>query len=328
MERTCNNRILWVDEVKVIACILVVLGHFLQSMTKAGILPATDLYRWFDQTIYYFHVQLFFICSGFLYQRCSRVDNVQAWLRNVMRKVRALGVPYLFFSVVTWLLKTMFADSVNEQIGGLGSTLFLHPVSPYWYLYCLFCIFLITPTFRGAATARTYLIIAVVAKAVVSTVGGTQVYAISSTMTYLVWFVIGMWIAYYDMRLTGRRGPAYVCAIVFLAGSIVAYACGFTREPVPFVLGLLACAAVILMTAEHAETLANVPGVSLLSAYTLPIYLMHTLCAAPVRTVLIRLGWTSAIVHVVVGLTASIVGPMMIVWCYRQLRTQLRLHEH
>ena len=27
----------WVDDVKVIACILVVLGHFFQSMTKANI---------------------------------------------------------------------------------------------------------------------------------------------------------------------------------------------------------------------------------------------------------------------------------------------------
>ncbi|MDD6594889.1 MAG: hypothetical protein PUE27_00075 [Sharpea porci] len=31
----------WIDDVKVIACILVVLGHFFQSMTKANILPAS-----------------------------------------------------------------------------------------------------------------------------------------------------------------------------------------------------------------------------------------------------------------------------------------------
>ena len=38
----------WVDDVKVIACILVVLGHFFQSMTKANILPENDLYEWFN----------------------------------------------------------------------------------------------------------------------------------------------------------------------------------------------------------------------------------------------------------------------------------------
>ena len=51
----------WADDVKVIACILVVLGHFFQSMTKANILPENDLYEWFETTIYYFHVPLFFI---------------------------------------------------------------------------------------------------------------------------------------------------------------------------------------------------------------------------------------------------------------------------
>jgi hypothetical protein len=36
------KREIWVDNVKVIACILVVLGHFFQSMTKALILPDTN----------------------------------------------------------------------------------------------------------------------------------------------------------------------------------------------------------------------------------------------------------------------------------------------
>ena len=30
-------------------------------MTKANILPESDLYKWFNTTIYYFHVPLFFI---------------------------------------------------------------------------------------------------------------------------------------------------------------------------------------------------------------------------------------------------------------------------
>lgn len=103
----------WVDDVKVIACILVVLGHFFQSMTKANILPENNLYGWFNTTIYYFHVPLFFICSGYLYQKYSKVNSVDGWCKNVAKKALALGVPYLTFSTATWLLKTMFADSVN-----------------------------------------------------------------------------------------------------------------------------------------------------------------------------------------------------------------------
>ena len=42
---------------------LVVLGYFFQSMIKSGILQANGVYGWFETTIYYFHVPLFFICS-------------------------------------------------------------------------------------------------------------------------------------------------------------------------------------------------------------------------------------------------------------------------
>ena len=72
----------WVDDVKVIACILVVLGHFFQSMTKANILPENDLYKWFNTTIYYFHVPLFFICSGYLYQKYSKVSDFTSWKKE------------------------------------------------------------------------------------------------------------------------------------------------------------------------------------------------------------------------------------------------------
>ena len=55
-----KDREKWVDYVKVIACVLVVLGHFFQSMVKSTIIPDNDLYSWFNKTIYYFHVPLFF----------------------------------------------------------------------------------------------------------------------------------------------------------------------------------------------------------------------------------------------------------------------------
>ena len=165
----------WVDDVKVIACILVVLGHFFQSMTKANILPANDLYKWFNTTIYYFHVPLFFMCSGYLYQKYSKVNDFRSWKKNVAKKAWALGVPYVTFSTATWVLKTVFSSSVNDQIGGLGDTLLLHPTSPYWYLYALFFIFLITPTFSTVKMAVVGLAIAALAKTYILT-GGVREY--------------------------------------------------------------------------------------------------------------------------------------------------------
>ena len=161
------------DDVKVIACILVVVGHFFQSMVKASILPDSGLYEWFITTVYYFHVPLFFICSGYLYQKYSKVNSVGSWRRNVAKKVLALGIPYVTFSTATWVLKKAFSSSVNNQIGGLGDTLLFHPASPYWYLYALFFIFLLTPTFKSVKMVIGGLIVAIALKTIALSGGGT-----------------------------------------------------------------------------------------------------------------------------------------------------------
>lgn len=165
----------WIDYIKVFACILVVLGHFFQSIVKASIVPDNILYQWFNTTIYYFHVSLFFICSGYLYQKYSHVDSINAWKNNVIKKAIALGLPYFVFSFATWLLKTVFSGSVNGQIGGLGDTLFLHPTSPYWFLYILFFIFLVTPTVK-TLTGMTILLGIAIAGKVLQIIGGGTTY--------------------------------------------------------------------------------------------------------------------------------------------------------
>lgn len=308
----------WVDDVKVIACILVVLGHFFQSMTKANILPENDLYQWFNTTIYYFHVPLFFICSGYLYQKYSKVNDFKSWKKNVAKKALALGVPYVTFSTATWVLKTMFSGSVNDQIGGLGDTLLLHPTSPYWYLYALFFIFLVTPTFANVKMAAVGLIVAFAAKLLILVGGGTGIYAVSTVLTNEVWFVFGMSVCVFDLRLKGKKLQGTVIGLFFLGLSIVAYMADIQNSTVSFVLGLMACAAVILLGAGFEEKSGKAMG--FLAKYTMPIFLMHTLFAAPLRSILLKIGVTNAVVHVVLGLGISFAGSIMAAWIMKKTK--------
>lgn len=307
----------WVDDVKVIACILVVLGHFFQSMTKANILPENDLYKWFNMTIYYFHVPLFFICSGYLYQKYSKVNDFKSWKKNVAKKALALGVPYVTFSTATWVLKTIFSSSVNDQIGGLGDTLLLHPTSPYWYLYALFFIFLVTPTFSTVKIAAVGLAIAAAAKTFILT-GGTGIYAVSTVLTNEIWFVLGMSICVFNVQLREKKLHGILIGLVFLGLSIAVYMADVQNLAVSFVLGLMACIAVILLVAAYEEKTGKVMG--FLAKYTMPIFLMHTLFAAPTRTVLLKLGVTNAVIHVVLGLGISFAGPIIVAWIMKKTK--------
>lgn len=269
----------WVDDVKVIACILVVLGHFFQSMTKANILPENDLYGWFNTTIYYFHVPLFFICSGYLYQKYSRVNSVSSWCKNVAKKALALGVPYATFTTATWVLKKLFSSSVNDQIGGLWDTLFLHPTAPYWYLYALFFIFLVSPTFNSVKAAAVGLVVALAAKSLILTGGGYSVYAVSTVLSNEIWFVLGMSICAFNVQLKGRKVQGMICGVLFIILSIMVYTAEIISSAVSFVMGLLACVAVIMMVAGFEEKFGR--GMEFIAKYTMPIFLMHTLFAAP-----------------------------------------------
>ena len=44
--------------------------------------------------------------------------------------------------------------------------------------------------------------------------------------------------------------------------------------------------------------------------YTMPIFVMHTLFAAPVRIVLMKMGLTNSIIQIVIGLAISFIGPI------------------
>ena len=299
----------WVDDVKVIACILVVLGHFFQSMTKANILPENNLYGWFNTTIYYFHVPLFFICSGYLYQKYGKVNSVGSWCKNVAKKALALGVPYATFTTATWVLKKVFSSSVNDQIGGLGDTLFFHPTAPYWYLYALFFIFLVTPTFSSVKAAAVGLIVALAAKVLILTGGGYSVYAVSAVLSNEIWFVLGMSICAFNVQLKGRKVKGTIFGMLFIILSIVVYTVEIGSSVISFAMGLLACVAVILMAAGFEEKFGR--GMDFLAKYTMPIFLMHTLFAAPMRSILMKIGVENAVIHVALGLGISFAGPIM-----------------
>lgn len=308
----------WVDDVKVIACILVVLGHFFQSMTKANILPENGLYQWFNTTIYYFHVPLFFICSGYLYQKYSKVNSVGSWCKNVAKKALALGVPYATFTTATWVLKKVFSSSVNDQIGGLGDTLFLHPTAPYWYLYALFFIFLVTPTFSDVKAAAVGLIVALAAKVLILTGGGYSIYAVSTVLSNEIWFVLGMGICTFNVQMKGKRAQGTIFGLLFIILSIVVYTAEISGSVISFAMGLLACVAVILMVADYEEKFGR--GMDSLAKYTMPIFLMHTLFAAPLRSVLIKVGVTNAVAHVVLGLGISFAGPIIAAWIMKKTK--------
>ena len=101
-----NKRVIWIDNVKVIAMILVVLCHFSQSMAESALISKSSALVFVNEFCY-------------LFQKYTSYTSLGNYAKNISKKLIALGVPYLFFVLLSHLFKTLFSSYVNNQSGSL-----------------------------------------------------------------------------------------------------------------------------------------------------------------------------------------------------------------
>lgn len=205
---------------------------------------------------------------------------------------------------------------MNDQIGCLRDILLLHPTSPYWYLYALFFIFIVRPTFSTVKMNIIGLAVVVVAKIYILT--GIGIYAVSTVLTNEIWFVPGMGICAFNVELRGKKLQGIVIVLLFLGLSIAVYMADVQNLAVSFVLGMIACAAIILLAVNFEEKSGKV--MRFFAKYTMQIFLMHTLLAASLRAVLLKIGIINAAIHVALGLGISFAGPIADAWIMKRTK--------
>ena len=120
------------------------------------------------------------------------------------------------------------------------------------------------------------------------------------------------------MKLRGKKLQGIVIGLLFLGLSIAVYMADVQNLAASFALGLMACTAVILLVVTYEEKSGKAMG--FLAKYTMPIFLMHTLFAAPLRSVLLKIGVTNAAIHVVLGLGISFAGPIVAAWIMKKTK--------
>lgn len=127
-----------------------------------------------------------------------------------------------------------------------------------------------------------------------------------------------MSICVFDVQLKGRKVQGTICGLLFMILSIAVYTAEISGSAISFSMGLLACVAVILIVAGFEEKFGR--GMDFLAKYTMPIFLMHTLFAAPLRSLLLKIGIENAVLHVVFGLGISFVGPVIAAWIMKKTK--------
>ena len=132
-----KQRIGEVDILRGIAAILMILGHsFIVYPVDVSQIPWC---HWTGHFIYTFHMELFFVLAGAVYY-CSN------YKKFMEKKAKRILVPYVFFGIITLLLKAFGGSAINGvESTGEGIIKFLFHGGNYWFLYVLFILFAIYP---------------------------------------------------------------------------------------------------------------------------------------------------------------------------------------
>ena len=127
-----------------------------------------------------------------------------------------------------------------------------------------------------------------------------------------------MSICIFNVQIRGKKSQGAVIGLIFLVLSVVAYTVDIQSLAMSFILGLMACASVILLVADYEDKTGKF--MAFLAKYTMPIFLMHTLFAAPLRSVLLKVGIANPAAHVVLGIGISFMGPIITAWIMKKTK--------
>lgn len=312
------KRIEWIDYLKAFACILVVIGHLIQSFQKSDIdnyQSVTSFINWF---IYLFHMPIFFCISGYLYEKTKKDFTWNNYKNFEIKKIVNLAIPYFTFYLLFVGINMLFSNSVNTP-RGIDDILdiFNNPMAPYWFLYALLSIFIVIPIIEKVFKNKKYLIIITLLFLKIGSIFiKTNVYFLDMIFANAFYFYLGNFINNKELKKeNGIRKSIYnmLMALVYIAIAIIIYM--NIREINNYVfeiIKIVMAVAGIFISVNIFKMIKSSKILDTMKNYTFQIYLLHTIFAAGIRIVLMKIGIQNYIIHFIAGMLASIYIPVLI----------------
>lgn len=305
-----KNRIEWVDYLKAFTCFLVIFGHLIQSLIKAGIDPIVNANEFINYFIYLFHMPLFMCISGILYFKTKREFSWDNYKKFELKKILDLGIPYFTFYIIYMLMNTIFSNSVNTAKGikeWLG--ILNNPIPPYWFLYALLSIFIVIPLIDKIIENKKLKLGLFIILKLISIEFSTKIYFIDSIMKWGIYFYLGNFIV---LNKNSKKLSNIFYSIIYIIISLAIY----TIKPNVnnYIYGIISIILAIAGTILMINIFRSITKSKILDTYknyTMQIFLTHTIFAAAFRILLFKFNIRNYIIHLIFGIFASIYIPVI-----------------
>ncbi|MBQ1689169.1 MAG: acyltransferase [Lachnospiraceae bacterium] len=317
----------WVDYLKAVACMSVVMFHVIYGLQNAG-LQCSPFFLMIKRICGTFQIPIFMFASGYLYGKGSMLEDIHKYPKFLFRKLINLGVPYVIFSGVYYGVNVSMSHSVNFTYT-ISDLLHIYdtPLAQYWYLFALLLLFIAVPLFEWVF-ANEWLILSVfLAWKVIN------MFWISKTnydyyfAQYAMYFYMGtIYSRHHEEIAFGKQKQRsiylpWVLSLCLLF-SIEFYNWEESMQAYALIEVLCACLGIYSLVGvfERYETKIGRKWLQAIAKYSFPIYLLHTIFTAAIRIALKKVGIVWDVAQVSVGFVLGLAITWGIAWVMDQLR--------
>ncbi len=308
-------RVGWIDAIKGIGILLVVLGHVIKGLETSGILRRTPFVAFLDEWIYSFHMPLFFFVAGlFLANRAKRGSRTY-----LVGLLATLVYPYFVWSILQTLMQSSLASYSNSSgyIRELWRIVY-QPIMQFWFIYVLLIIYLIYFLLTKLRFGPWSILSAFIAW-----------HASSSWLPVVDWGPLllaqynGVYVALgaavygpsfqqFPARLSARSAALLACLGYGMVGLLVY---GELQScPAAALLAAFSGIVATMALAALLERLDWFGFVNLWGRLSLEIYLAHTIASAGIRIVLAHfIGVIDPAIHLIAGTLVGLYFPILLV---------------
>lgn len=303
------NRDKLVDSLKGYACILVVFGHVIMGIRKAGAESSIAFY-WLERFIWTFHVQLFMFLSGYVYYINGEWTKQKKRSSFILHKVINLGIPYIVFSIVYILINSIVSSTNTDYSLKMILIIWKEPVAQYWFIYALIWLFVVWSLGSKFFTNMQILFICLIIN-VCQKCFSLEVGLFSSMLSSS--FAFGLGVCCHRLKipqLTSYKKAALIVVHFLFSGLFVIFEIdNFFVDKLEIVIGITGSIALISILYKN-EFIKKF--LLWINEYSFPIYLLHTIFTACIRIVLFKVGISNYFIHVVLGMLLGILCPTVI----------------
>ncbi|MBQ8627656.1 MAG: acyltransferase [Agathobacter sp.] len=308
-----NGRIKWIDTIKGIAMLSVVLCHVAHGLNEAGLYTNWhNLLFSIENITDMFQMPLFTVASGFVFEKIYYANKNEVNWNKLKKQLLNLCLLYVIWEIILWIVKYVMSGHVNESVSVQDLLLApISPIGPFWYLWLMIGLYLIFSIKAMKRISPTYVIpVLVIVGLVGSYLRNLDTWG-NCFLFYAFFFYIGMLMASYE-----KRPKSYVYVIIAII-TIALIVCLWSFEDkiyyMPFYNFIIAFGITVCVM-RLVETLAEggVCGLNYIGEHSIEVYTMHVFVTSGGRVLLkilnIQNGLIAFIILAVLGVGLPLVA--------------------